>query len=126
MPEYLLNRTHNLRTTRGCISFEADTPTWVPPHMVRDAVEIGATPVEGEAPHPLGDLVEEAAAFDPDERLKQINAAFDQLVEENDSAHFTGQGVPSVAAVKGLTGMDDVAKSEIHEAWNTYRVVKGL
>jgi hypothetical protein len=126
MPEYVLNRKHNLRTVRGCISFEAGTPTWVPPHMVRDAVEIGALPVEGEAPDPLGDQVDEKVPLDPEQRIEQINSAFDQLVEENDPANFTGQGIPTVAAVRGLTGITNVDKSEVHDAWNVYRVVKGL
>jgi hypothetical protein len=126
MPEYVLTRTHTLRTTRGCISFEANEPTWVPPHMVRDAVEIGALPVEGDAPDPLGEMNQPDTQLDPDERVAQINSAFDQLVEENHPANFTGQGVPSVAAVKGLTAINDLNKSEVHEAWNVYRVVKGL
>ena len=123
MPEYVLNRKYNLLTTAGCVSFEKNTPTWVPPHMVAAAVAIGASPVDGEAPHPLGDEKEVASALVGDERKSQLYGAFELLIEENDSAKFTGQGIPQVKVIEEMVGFD-VDKTEVHEAWKAFKLLK--
>ena len=124
MPEYTLHRNHMLRTTAGCVNFEKNTPTWVPPHMEKAAVEIGAQPVEGEAPDPLaGEDDGPKAAVVGDERLSKLYGALELLVDENDSTKFTGQGVPMVKVVAELAGFE-VDKAEVHEAWKSFMTMK--
>jgi hypothetical protein len=123
MPEYVLNRAHTLRTTLGVVSFEKGTPTWVPPHMVMSAVNIGAEPVDGPAPDPLGEEAAEKPVVSSEDRSKALNEAFDLLVDENDPGRFTAQGVPKVAAVEQLTSLN-FDKLEVYEAWAAYRIAK--
>ena len=57
-----------------------------------------------------------------DERRDEIFAAFKLLVETNDSKDFTGAGVPTVAAVKKLVGLD-ADRAEVIELWSEFRVL---
>jgi hypothetical protein len=124
MPEYVLNRNYTLRTTNGVVSFEKGQPTWVVPMMERDAVAIGAERVDGDAPNPLGEVDSpKLPVFTPDERTAQMIAAFELLIERNDSKDFTGQGVPSVKAIEKITGFD-VERSEVLETWMQYKIDK--
>ena len=47
MPEFVLHRTHTLRTTNGVCSFTKGEPTLVPAAMVADAIAIGAQRADG-------------------------------------------------------------------------------
>lgn len=123
MPNYVLNRTHLLRTPNGVVSFVKGEPTWVPPHMERDATSIGASAVEGES----APLLDPEKTLPPipqgDERSSQIKVAFDMLVERNDSADFTAGGSPTVNAIKSIVNFE-VARAEIDELWLAYKEEK--
>lgn len=123
MPEYVLNRTYTLRTIDGVISFVKGEPSWVPPHMERQAASIGAMPVAGEGVDLIDKESEKVIAPSGDERTGQLFAAFDLLVEKNDSKEFTGQGVPTIKAVEKLVGFD-VDRTEVIEKWHAYCVAK--
>lgn len=123
MPNYVLNRDYLLRTPNGVVSFIKGTPTWVPPHLERDARGIGAEAAEGEnAP-----LLDPEKTLPPipqgDERVEQIKIAFDALVERNESTDFTGAGSPTVNAVKAIVGFN-VDRPEIDELWAMYKQEK--
>jgi hypothetical protein len=124
VPEYILHRDYLLRTTNGVVSFEKDKPAWVVPAMERDAAQIGAQRVDGKDV----DLLEAAvaapvAAPAGDDRAGQFYAAFELLIERNDSKDFTGQGSPTVKALEKILGFD-VERGEAGEYWSAFRVAK--
>lgn len=126
MPSMVLNRNHLLRTTLGVVSFEKGKPAWVTPNMVAAAVAIGADMVEGDTPHPL-DLGEEQSGnqnedvvLDAAELKSRMFAAFEQLVEKNDSADFTGAGVPTVKVVEKMLDVNITAK-DVQQYWAEYK-----
>lgn len=121
MPVYTLNRNHVLRTTSGVISFYKGEKTFVPKHMEREALAIGAEIVDGEAPDPLGPEKVLPAIPAGEDRREQIIAAIEMLVERNDSSDFTGSGSPSVKAVARLLGFD-VERSELADAWGEVKI----
>ena len=123
MPEYVLHRTHTLRTTNGVISFQKGIPTWVTPQMEKDAVNIGAQRCEGEAPDPLGEEKKPVQVLTSDEREAQFFAAFELLIETNDAKDFTGQGVPRVKSVERLTSLN-VEQGEVIDLWHKYKMAK--
>ena len=121
MPNYILKRDYVLRSTSGVISFLKGEPTFVPKHMEREVVAIGAEIVEGEAPA----LLEPAKALpkvpEGADREEQIAAAIALLVDRNDAADFTGSGAPSVKAVSKLLDFD-VERTELANAWSEFKI----
>lgn len=118
MPKYTLHRDYVHRSTLGVISFEEDVPTHVPPHMEKEVIAIGAVRAEGEGDTPKVLDPEKKLPDIPvgDEREAEIKAAFELLIDRNDSDDFTGQGVPTVKAVEKIVGFD-VDRKEIVELW---------
>lgn len=123
MPEYTLHRDYLLRTTNGVVSFEKDKPTWVVPAMERDAAQIGAQRVDGKGVDLLEAVVAPVVAPAGDDRAGQFYAAFELLIERNDSKDFTGQGSPTIKALEKILGFD-VERSEAGEYWSAFRVAK--
>jgi len=123
MAEYVLNRNHTLRTTNGVITFVKGEPTRVPVAMERDAAAIGCIRADGADI----DTSEPVPALKPVvqgvERQDDLYAAFEMLIERNDSKDFTGQGVPSVKAIEKIVGFD-VDRTEVLEAWGEYKIAK--
>ena len=123
MPQFVLNRTHTLRTTNGVLSFVKGEPTNVPPEMVKDIIAIGGIRADGEQV----DTSEPVAAVKPAlvgiERQDALYAAFALIAEKNDPKEFTGQGVPTVKAVEKIIGFD-VERMELVEAWTAYKIAK--
>ena len=121
MAEYVLHRTHTLRTTNGVISFVKGEPTLVPVAMERDAIAIGCIRADGKDV----DTSEPVVAAKPDvqglERQDELFAAFSLITESNESKDFTGQGVPTVKAVEKIVSFD-VDRAEIVEAWGEFKV----
>jgi hypothetical protein len=123
MPEYILQRNYTLRTTNGVISFLKGEPTHVPPFMEKDIIAIGGVRADGAEV----DAIEPAPTLKPVvegvERQDDLYAAFEMLIERNDSKDFTGQGVPSVKAIEKIVGFD-VDRTEVVEAWGAYKIAK--
>jgi len=122
MPLYTLHRTHTLRSTFGVISFVKGEETMVPPLLEREIIAIGGRRVEGDNPDVLDAEKAAPIPLSFDERRDEIFAAFKLLVETNDSKDFTGAGVPTVAAVKKLVGLD-ADRAEVIELWSEFRVL---
>lgn len=116
MPKYTLHRDYTHRSTLGVISFEEGVETHVPPHMEKEVIAIGAVRADGETPKVLEQAPKLPAAPIGDDREAEIKAAFDLLIERNDSNDFTGQGVPTVKAVEKIVGFD-VDRKELVELW---------
>lgn len=118
MPMMKLHRRYRLATTKGhCVQFEPDTPVYVAPAIVSDAVAIGAVPVD-EAVDVIPKETPQrntgpAAAAD---RERELINAFTKLVAANERRAFTAGGVPTTAAVEDLVGYE-VSRREVNEAW---------
>ena len=118
MPMMKLHRRFRLATTKGhCVQFEPDTPVYVAPVIVADAVAIGAVAVDGEvdvvpreAPQP------NTGPADATERETAIIAAMAKVVASNNRKAFTAGGVPTVASIEDLVGFE-VSRSEVNAAW---------
>lgn len=120
MAEFVLNRSHTLRTTNGVITFVKGQPTSVPRDMERDAVSIGAVPVDGEF-DTSDPVTPEKPVLHGIEREEELYAAFALIAEKNDSKEFTAQGVPTIKAVEKIVSFD-VDRSEVVEAWGEYKI----
>ena len=123
MAEYVLNRNYTLRTLMGhSIEFKKGEPTFVPRIVEKDALAIGALPVDGETPNVL--MSEELAPrYTPDEQHELMIQAFEQIVARNDSKDFTGSGVPSVKAVERVCGFS-IDRADLNAAWAEFKVSK--
>ena len=124
MPQVKLSRNHLHRSPNGVISFVAGEPTHVPPHMLREVMMIGAEVVDGDTPSLIPEAPQAPAAPAGLDRTDAIKAAFQLIVERNDSADFTGSGRPSVKAVEKITEFD-VETKEVADLWDEFKVTLG-
>jgi hypothetical protein len=121
--EFILNRSANLQKSGHNIRFEKGQPTWVPPELFRDAIAMGAEPLEGDKNDMLP--AEEA----PEEQLSEadrealIFGAFDEIMEKNDPKDFGADSKPSVAAVVQIVKFS-IVKKELIALFQKYREQK--
>jgi hypothetical protein len=120
VPLYVLNRTYVLRSLNGhTINFTKGEPVWVPPVVEKEALHIGAVPVDG--PKDLLDPeVEPEVVLQAGERKEKILAAFVALEKRNERGDFTGQGLPSAKALEQMTGLK-VETKERDAMWLAYK-----
>lgn len=124
MPEYVLNRDYVLRTTKGyTVAFKKGNPVFVPPIIEKDAVAIGAERADNGKTDILVPEVNSKSQMTFEELREAMFAAFDLLVEKNESDDFTAQGVPKVAVVEKMIETD-IDRKELVEAWTEYRAGK--
>jgi len=119
MSEFVLNRNFTLISKSGhAVRFEKDQPTWVPPEVRKEAIAIGAQPLDGDTTvlEPEKVVVE----FTAEERREQLIKAFKALQERNHRGDFTGQGQPAIPALKKLVEFDP-EKKEVETLWVAYR-----
>ena len=110
MPEYVLNRKYALRSINGhIINFEKGVPVWVPPVVEKEALLIGATPVDGpkDILNPEDEIKPEMPA---DERKEKILGVFEKLIKRNERGDFSGQGLPNLKVVEKMAGFIVSAK----------------
>ena len=120
MSDFVLARNHTHRSTYGhIINFVKGEPTFVPPVCHREVFAIGALPVK-DTIDPLGDEVQPKPELTGDERRDQLVAAFKILQERNARGDFTGQGVPSIPALKKLIDDFEPDKPEVVNVWRAY------
>lgn len=123
MPMYVLNnRSYTLRSLQGrIVNFKRGEPAFVPPQCVQEAIEIGAEPVEGEAPAVGPDEdIKLPPAPTGDERDAKIIAAFKALKLRNEREDFNGAGYPAARAVTAVVGFS-VPTKEVNRLWAIYR-----
>lgn len=120
MPEYVLNRKYALRSLNGhIISFEKGVPVWVPPEVEKEALHIGAVPVDG--PKDILDPEEELApVMSAGERKDKIFAAFKALEARNERGDFTGQGLPNLTVLEKTVGFE-IHSKERDTLWAEHR-----
>lgn len=119
MPEFVLNRKHNLVGGGHNVQFLKGQPTYVPPELVKAAIAAGAECLDGpvdvlgpeETPEPLLSAVDKENLF---------NAAFAKLTARNERDDFGGDGKPSMDALKKLLNFSFIRK-ERDAAFNKYR-----
>jgi len=117
MPEFTLHRNFLLRTTKGhTIRFEKDSPVYVPPVCVPDAVAIGAQAVEEASAQVLPDETPEPPPLTPDQRKVKIREAIEMMIGRNERSDFTASGLPDLRKLNPLVGFD-VSTREREEVW---------
>lgn len=127
MSEYVLNRNHVMRSLLGrSIAFEKGQPTYVPPELVREALEIGAEPVGVEnfdrASAMLGEEVDtpQPEFMSPDELVASLKKAFAQIEAKNIRNDFTAGGAPHLKSIEKILGYQPTVR-ERDEAWRLYK-----
>lgn len=124
MPLLKLHRSYILATTKGArIAFEKDKPVYVPPHVVPDAIAIGAQAVDGEPVDVIEEKVLPIPEADAGKRQEAILSAIELICERNSRTDFSAAGAPKEAAIAKLTGYE-VSRKERDQAWQTYHDAK--
>lgn len=121
MPQMTLNRNYTLRTRLGhCITFKRGKPTHVPPMVVKQAIEIGAQPLD----QSILDEIEKAdepmrrdEAQNPELREKRIREELTAMRARNLREYFTASGTPSLKHLSMLVGFE-VDKHERDRIWH--------
>jgi hypothetical protein len=101
MPDFVLNRTHNLVGKGHNVRFTKGVPVWVPPELLREALSIGAEPI-GEKVDPLGPEEVPEVQLTTADKEALFFAAFETLTARNEREDFGGDGRPSMPALKKL------------------------
>ena len=113
----VFHKNYTLRSTLGhMLTFKKDVPMPVPGVMVRACAEIGAKRVDGEEAFDEPEVKTETQPIDPNQRMDDVRAAIDKIVERNDSSDFTAGGTPKVASVTAETGYK-IDMTEVKRAW---------
>ncbi len=99
MPDFLLNRTHNLVGKGHNIRFTKGVPTHVPPELIREALSIGAEQL-GVKIDPLGPEEVPEVQLTSADKEKLFFKAFDKIIELNAREDFGADGRPTVVALK--------------------------
>ena len=117
MSEFVLHRNYTHRSTLGhIITFKKDEPVWVPPALYKEVTAFGAEKVDGEQVDVLDSEKKEVIPLTPDERREQLLAAFELIKERNNRSDFTGQGLPSIPALRRIVDFD-LDKKEVELLW---------
>lgn len=121
MAMFTLHRNYRFISDTGhSIYFEKGVPTHVPPVLHRAVQAFGAIPVEGDVESILGDEATKKQEVPMEERNRQLIDAFKKLQEHNGRGDFTGQGIPSVTALKKIIIDFDPDKKEVEALWQLY------
>jgi hypothetical protein len=123
MPLMTLNRDYALASLAGrSINFEKNKPVWVPPEVVKEALQIGAQGVEEQL-----DILDPAKPpkeeLNAEEREQSIFNVFTKLVERNGRGDFTASGVPNTKVMESLLGFE-VAAKERDRLWDEFKKAK--
>lgn len=121
MAFFTLHRDYRLISALGhSIQFKKDEPVYVPPALHKDVQAIGAVPVEGDVESILGEEKEVKPEVAQEERHRQLLDAFKVLQDRNQRGDFTGQGIPSLKALKTIITDFEPAKAEVENLWHLY------
>lgn len=129
MPVYKLNRNYTLRSVLGrIINFKKGEPTYVPPELVKEIVQIGGEAVDEASGKALeqelpSDENKAPALLEGEALMVAIKQAIIAIVDRNDPKEFTAGGAPHVKAIERIIGQD-IDATDRDTAWNDYRVEK--
>lgn len=120
--KFVLHRNHVLASAMGlAIEFKKGVPQYVPKHIHKEAIAIGAVPEE--------ELAEAEVASNPnmpadiDARKIELYDAFEKIVLRNEREEFTAAGIPNTAVLSRELGWTVNAK-ERDIAWQEFLVGK--
>lgn len=121
MPQMKMHRNHRLASTSGhVIQFRKGEPVAVPESLVKEALSVGAVMIdEAELERLMPEEVVLKAAPVGTERDMAILAAFKAISDRNERDDFTAAGMPTQAAVAGVTGFKP-DKKELPRLWAQY------
>lgn len=124
--EFILNRNYVLTSQGHRVEFKKGEPVWVPPMLAKEAAAIGAERLDGDAVDPLPDEKQVPAPLSVQERLDELVAAIEVIVERNDPQDFGGDNRPSLAAINKIVELTDpvLSKRERDDAWKQYKAKK--
>lgn len=113
-----LNREHVLVSKSGLsIQFLKNTPTHVPPRVIREAIALGAEAAEEDKSVVTKAMAElDAAKDEAAARAPTIEAAVRKLLERNQRGDFTAGGRPNMNVLFRETGLQ-VAPEELEPIW---------
>lgn len=122
MAYFTLHRDYRFISPIGhTIQFRKGEPTYVPPALHKDVQAFGAEPVnDSEVESILGDEPKQKDEVPMEERHRQLLDAFKALQERNARGDFTGQGIPSLTALKKIITDFEPAKAEVENLWHQY------
>lgn len=123
MPEFILNRTATITAKGHSVVLRKGVPSYVPAELAREAIAMGAEPVEGDKEQFLEQEAPAPEVMTDADREVLLNAAFDQIIARNDSGDFGGDGKPTVAAVMKIVNFT-VTKKNLMAAYQAYRESK--
>lgn len=120
MSEFVLNRNHTHRSVLGyIINFKKGEPVYVPPACHKEVAAFGAEMADGSKIDVLDPEKPAIVELTLEERKAALVDAFKLLQERNNRGDFTGQGIPSVTAMKHLVTFE-LGKKEIEAVWREY------
>jgi hypothetical protein len=123
VPDFVLHRDYALRSMSGhMINFKKGDPTWVPNECVKEAVAIGAAPVDGPV-EVLDPEVHASIVPEGQERKDLIFAAFEDMEAKNEREEWTASGMPTSKALEKILGFE-VDSKERNTLWIEYRAAK--
>lgn len=123
MPLMTLNRSFTLSSLAGrVINFDKNTPVWVPPEVVKEALLIGAQGVD-EQIDILDPEQPEKTELTAEQREQSIFGVFAKLVERDARGDFTASGVPNTKIMESLLGFE-VAAKERDRLWADFKKAK--
>ena len=122
MAYFTLHRDHRFISALGhSVQFRKNEPVYVPPALHKEVQAFGAKPVDAaEVESILGEEQEQKPEVAQEERHRQLLDAFKALQERNARGDFTGQGIPSIKALKTLITDFEPAKAEVENLWHLY------
>lgn len=122
MAMFKLHRDYRFISAVGnSVQFRKDEPTFVPPQLHKEVQGFGAVPCDPEeVASILGEEPVAAPQLSVDERHRQLLDVFKLLQDRNARGDFTGQGIPSIIALKKLITDFEPEKKEVENLWHMY------
>lgn len=122
MAYFTLHRDYRFISGVGhTIQFHKGEPTYVQPALHKDVQAFGAVPADdAEVESILGSEPVKPPEVPLEERHRQLLDAFKVLQERNDRDDFTGQGIPSIKALKKIVTDFVPSKDEVENLWHNY------
>ena len=118
--EMVLAMNRTLRSLQGhTIQFTKGEPVRVPAHLVKEAMGIGAVPVN-ESELPSAESVNETPIPTGEERTELLFVVYEDMIARNERGEFGASGAPHVAHVSRLAGFE-VKGKERDETWAQYK-----
>lgn len=119
--DYIAPRKMTVTSKSGrSVEFEKGVPTFAPPQMHAELIAAGVAPAE-EMPEAAESDEPQAPAL-PDDRQKQVFAAFEKILLRNKRNDFSATGAPHLAVVAKTLGWEFNDAKERDALWNAFNL----